>query len=66
MASPMVLNLTEPRFFNTIPHVVVTPPTVKLLLLLFHNCNLATVMNHTVNTLGDSVAKGVATHRLSG
>jgi hypothetical protein len=25
------------------------PPTVKLVLLLFHNYNFATVMNHNVN-----------------
>jgi hypothetical protein len=27
------------------------PPTIKLFLLLLHNCNFATVMNHNVNTL---------------
>lgn len=33
--------------FNTVPHVVVTPDC-KILLLL-HNCNFATVMNHNAN-----------------
>jgi hypothetical protein len=33
------------RAFNTDPRVVVTPPTVKLFVLLLHNCNFATVMN---------------------
>lgn len=39
--------------FNTLPHGVVTPPnthTIKLFLLLLHNCNLATVMNCNLNT----------------
>ncbi|MEX5533301.1 hypothetical protein, partial [Pseudomonas syringae] len=33
---------------NTVLHVEVTP-TIKLFVLLFHNCNFATVMNHNVN-----------------
>jgi hypothetical protein len=38
--------------FNTVPYVVVTP-AIKLLSLLLHNCNFATVMNHNVNSFGD-------------
>jgi hypothetical protein len=38
---------------NTIPHAAVTPPTIELFLLLFHNCNFATVMNRNVNIFGD-------------
>jgi hypothetical protein len=34
--------------FNPVSHVVVTP-TLKLFLLLLHNYNFATVMNHNVN-----------------
>jgi hypothetical protein len=34
---------------NTVFHVVVTPPTIKLFLLLLHDCNCATVMNCNVN-----------------
>jgi hypothetical protein len=41
------------RPFNTVPHVVVTPPsppTIKLIpLLLLYNCNFATVMNLNAN-----------------
>jgi len=33
----------------TVPHVVVTPPTIKL----FHNRNFATIVNCKVNILGD-------------
>jgi hypothetical protein len=37
-----------------IPHLVNElmlwrPPTIKLFLLLLHNCNCATVVNHNVN-----------------
>ena len=38
-----------PRPFNTVPHVVVTSQTIKLCILLLHNYNFATVMNHNVN-----------------
>jgi hypothetical protein len=34
--------------FNTAPHVAVTP-NHKIILLLLHNCNFATVMNCDVN-----------------
>jgi hypothetical protein len=34
--------------FNTVPHAVVTPLTIKLFSLLFHNCNFATVMSCNV------------------
>lgn len=33
--------------FKIFPHIVVTQP--KIILLLFYNCNYATVMNHIVN-----------------
>lgn len=36
--------------FNIVPHVVVTP-SHKIMSLLLHNCNLATVMNHNVKYL---------------
>lgn len=41
---------------NTVPHIVGSP-TIKLLLLLRHNCNFATTMNWNVNIwyLGCSV-----------
>ena len=35
-------------FNNTVPHVVVTS-NHKIILLLLHNCNFATVINHNVN-----------------
>ena len=34
--------------FNTVPHVMVTD-NPKIISLLLHNCNFATVMNHNVN-----------------
>ena len=34
--------------FNSVPHVVMTPKNKRILLLL-HNCNFATPMNHNVN-----------------
>jgi hypothetical protein len=34
--------------FDTVPQVVATP-IIKLFLLLFHNYNFATVLNHNVN-----------------
>jgi hypothetical protein len=38
------------QLFNTVPHAVVTLPTHrKIILLLLHNCNFASVMNHNVN-----------------
>jgi hypothetical protein len=35
--------------FNTVPHVVVTLPKIKLFSLLHHNCNFDTNMNCNVN-----------------
>ena len=51
--------------FNTVPHVVVTP-NYKIILLLLHNCNFATVMNHYVNIWYVTPVKesGAATQRL--
>ena len=53
--------------FNTVLHVVVTP-TIKLFLLLFHNCSFATVGHYNVNVwyTGHLIVtpKGVKTHRL--
>jgi hypothetical protein len=47
---PEVLNFPNvSTLFNTVPHVVVTPPTIKLFSLIFHNCTFATVMNHNRN-----------------
>ena len=37
------------RPFNTISSCCVHLPTKRLFLLLLHNCNFATVMNHNVN-----------------
>ena len=42
----VVLNLPNATF-NTVPHVVVAPK--HKILLLLHNCNLATVMNCNLN-----------------
>lgn len=36
------------RPFNAVPPIVVTP-TIRLFLLILHNCNFATVMNSNVN-----------------
>jgi hypothetical protein len=52
--------------FNTVPHVVLTQ-TIKLLSLLLHNNNFATVLSRNVNltywiVLGDP--DGVTIHRL--
>ena len=33
----------------TVPHVVVTPPTIKIFELLLHNCNFAIVANCNIN-----------------
>jgi hypothetical protein len=56
---------------NTVSHAVVTS-NHKIILLLFHNCNSATVMNYNVNIGVFQCScerviqpqKGVATHRL--
>jgi hypothetical protein len=50
----VVLNLPNAAISNTVPHVVVTPPTIKLFLLLLHNSNFATVRNRNVNIFGDT------------
>ena len=39
---------TQWPLIQSVPHVVVTP-TLKLFLLLYHNCSFATVMNLNVN-----------------
>ena len=49
----MVFNLPNDANYNAIPHVVVTPPAIKLFLLLFYTCSFATVMNYNVNIFGD-------------
>ena len=61
--------------FNTVSHIVVIP-TTKLFLLVLHNCNFATVMNHNINVCGffyvlkqhlwkgHLMPKCVTTHRL--
>ena len=46
----VVLNLPTVVTFNTVPPAVVTP-NHKLILLLLHNCNFATVMDHNINIL---------------
>jgi hypothetical protein len=44
----VVLNFPNAAIlFKTVPHVVVTA-NYKILLLL-HNCNFATVLNHNIN-----------------
>ena len=47
-ARTVVLNLLMLRPFSTVPRVVVTP-NHKIILLLLHNYNFATVINHNVN-----------------
>jgi hypothetical protein len=37
---------------HTVPHVIVAA-NIKLVSLLLHNCNLATVMNHNANVFPD-------------
>jgi hypothetical protein len=44
----VALSLPNAVTFNTVPHVVVTP-NHKVIMLLLHNCNFATIMNHHVN-----------------
>ena len=44
----VIFNPPNAEFFNTVPHVVVTP-TIKIFLLQPHNCNFAIVMNQNVN-----------------
>jgi hypothetical protein len=44
----VALNLPNALTFNTVPHIAVNP-NHKIILLLFHNFNFATVMNHNVN-----------------
>lgn len=39
-------------------------PNHKVISLLLHNLNFATVMNHNVNISGNRFAKGVMTHRM--
>jgi hypothetical protein len=50
--------------FNASPHVVVTPPTIKVFSLLLHNCHFPTVINHSVTMGRYWVAKGFLTHTL--
>ena len=44
----VVLNLLRLLPFDTVLHVVMIP-SHKIILLLLHNCNFATVRNHNVN-----------------
>jgi hypothetical protein len=71
---PVVLYLPKALALCTVSHVVLTP-TIKLFLLLLHNCNFTTFMNHKVYisvfqwsyiTLVKKsfYPKGVLTHRL--
>lgn len=48
----MVRNLPNTVAFNTVSHVLVTP-TIKLFVLLLHNCGFATITDGNVNTYGD-------------
>lgn len=48
--------------FNAVPHVVVTH-NHKIILLLLHSCDFATVMNHSVS-ICYATPEGVLTHRL--
>ena len=45
---PWFSNFLMLQPFDTVPRVVMNP-TIKLFLLLLHNCNFATVMNHNVH-----------------
>lgn len=56
-----VLNLLLPRPFTTLLHVVVTP-NHKIISLLLHNYNLATVMHCNMQT--SDMSLGAATHWL--
>lgn len=49
--SPVVLKLPNAvTLYNTAPHVVVTtPPNLKCISWLLHNCNFTTAMNDNVN-----------------
>jgi hypothetical protein len=49
-SNSMTLNLPNAAIqpFNTVPHGVVAP-NHKIISLLFHNCNFATVRNYNVN-----------------
>lgn len=59
LPSTMVLSLPNTQTLNTVPHIVVTPPTIKLLVLILHNCNSDTVMNHNVSIFEDrGLSKG--------
>ena len=49
----VILKLSNLRHFNTIPHVVVTSPTIKPFSLLLHNYNFATVMKCNINVFRD-------------
>jgi hypothetical protein len=44
--------------FNIVPHVVGTPSTIKLFLLLFHSCDAANAMNCNVNICASQVVLG--------
>jgi hypothetical protein len=44
------------RPFDTVPYVVVTP-TIRLFLLLLHNCNFAIGMNHSVDICSSFVLR---------
>jgi len=60
--------------FNTVLHVMMTPPTIKLFLLLLPNCNFAVriIMWNLICLISDmrhlwkchSTPKGIMTHRL--
>jgi hypothetical protein len=42
----MALNLPDAVTLNAVPHLVLTP---NHKVILFHNCNFATAMNHSEN-----------------
>ena len=62
----MVLSLPNTQTLNTVPHIVVTPPTINLLVLILHNCTSATVMNHKASIcyVEYLICDRVETHRL--
>lgn len=50
VSSPIPKPLARnPNAFNTVPHVLVTSPTIKIISLLTQNCNVAATMNYNVN-----------------
>lgn len=48
----VLVNLVNAAIYNKVLHILVTP-SIKLILLLHHNCNADAVMNISVDILGN-------------